>query len=289
MSNIKSTFMKKIKTKNLLPLVSIGLLALSAIFYSCQKESVAAGDNLNGPHPIQIFLTDHVTPVFDSLFIDIQRLELKLEDDSLPNDGWVNIPVRAGVYNILRLRNGLDTLFGNTTLPSGRIKKIRLTLGAQNSAMKNNQSFPLKLHNEDRQVVIDIDESHIELNSSGQISTWIDFDAGRSVEVDNSGSGNNNGYRLKPHISAFSRHHSASLEGKVLPIASDAIVMAINGTDTTMAVPDDDDGEFKIMGLHAGVYKIIYDGQNGYRDSTLTNITVAGTEDKHLPTITLHQ
>jgi hypothetical protein len=169
------------------------------------------------------------------------------------------------------------------------VEKIRLTLGTQNSAMKNGQSFPLKLDDHDKQITVDVDGSHFELNSSGQMVTWIDFDAGRSVEVDNSGSGNNIGFRLKPHISVFSKHKSASIEGKVLPRAADAIVMAIKGTDTTMAIPDHDDGEFKIMGLAAGLYKIVYDGQNNYKDSSLLNIQVINTEEKHLPTITLHQ
>lgn len=263
---------------------------MTAILYSCQKD-VAGNDatNPDQPHPVTIYLTDHQTPVFDSVFIDLQRLEVKLEDDSLPNGGWVNLSINSGVYNILRFRNGLDTLFATGTIPTARIKKIRLTLGTQNSVMKNGQRFPLQVKNEDREVIANLDESNFDITNSGQVLFWIDFDAGNSIQVDNSGSGNNNGYRLKSHIKIFSRSLSGEIEGKVLPLSADAIVKAVIGSDTATAIPDDHDGEFKIVGLSAGTYKVIIDGQNGYNDTTINNVVVRHREDTHLPTIVLHQ
>lgn len=265
-------------------------LPVAVFFYSCQKEYAGAnGNNINQPHSFTIYLTDHQTPVFDSVFIDIRMLEVKLDDDTIPNDGWVVLNIRPGVYNILRFRNGLDTMFATGTLPNARIKKIRLTLGTQNSVMKDGQSFPLQLHDDDREVVVNIESHHFEIDASGRVLFWIDFDAGRSIQVDNSGQGNNNGYRLKSHIKIFTRSHSGRIEGRVLPRAADALVMAINGTDTSMAIPNDDDGEFKIVGLQAGVYKVFIDGQNGYNDTTINNVQVINREDTHLSVITLHQ
>lgn len=269
----------------------MGLLSTAIIIYSCQKDT--GGDttaiNVNKPHTVTIYLTDHQTPVFDSVFIDLQKLEVKLEDDTLPNGGWVNLDIHAGVYNILRFRNGLDTLFATGTLPTARVKKVRLTLGTQNSVMKDGQRFPLQVHDNDQEVVADLGGNNFEIVAPDQVLFWIDFDAGRSIQTDNSGSGNNNGYRLKSHIKIFTRSHSGEIEGRVLPAAADALVMAINGTDTTMAIPDDDDGEFKIVGLNAGTYRVFIDGQNNYRDTTINNVIVRNREDTHLPTITLHQ
>jgi len=277
--------------KNKTRFAAPGLLAAVVIIYSCQKENTGNNSimDVNKPHSVTIYLTDHQTPIFDSVFIDLQKLEVKLEDDTLPNGGWVNLNIHAGVYNILRFRNGLDTLFATGTLPNARIKKVKLTLGNQNSVMKNGQSFPLNLHDNDREVIANLDDSNFEIVSPGQVLFWIDFDASRSIQVDNSGSGNNNGYRLKSHIKIFTRSHSGSIEGRVLPAAADALVMAINGTDTTMAIPDDDDGEFKIVGLNAGVYKVFIDGQNNYNDTIINNVMVRNREDTHLPTVTLHQ
>jgi hypothetical protein len=267
------------------------LLLPAVIMYSCRKEAAVnnAASNVDKPHSVAIYLTDDQTPVFDSVFIDIQKFEVKLEDDSLAHGGWVSLNIRPGVYNILRLRNGLDTLFATGTLPNARVQKIRLTLGTQNSVMKNGQSFPLNVHDNDREVVADLDSGNFEIVQPGQVLFWIDFDASHSIQTDNSGPGNGNGFRLKSHIKIFTRSKSGSIEGRVLPKAADAMVMAINGTDTTMAVPDDDDGEFKIVGLNAGTYKVFIDGRNNYNDTTINNVVVRTGEDTHLSTVTLHQ
>ncbi|MGQ0740597.1 MAG: DUF4382 domain-containing protein [Bacteroidota bacterium] len=267
---------------------ALALLAVSAIIYSCQKDISGSITDPDKPHAVTIYLTDHQTPIFDSVFIDLQQLEVKLEDDTLPNGGWVSLSIRPGVYNILRFRNGLDTLFATGTLPNARIKKIRLTLGTQNSAMLNGQNFPLRIKDEDRQVVANLEANNFEITPTGQVLFWIDFDAGNSIQVDNSGSGNNNGYRLKSHIKIFTRSHSGRIEGRVLPRAASPIVKAIIGSDTATAIPDND-GEFKIVGLNAGTYKVLYDGQNGYLDTLINNVVVRNREDTHLPLITLHQ
>ena len=276
--------------KNIIRFCGFALLVTTIVFYSCQKD--IAGGNIpdrNKPHTVTIYLTDHQTPIFDSVFIDLQKLEVKLEDDTLPNGGWVNLNIRTGVYNILRFRNGLDTLFATGTLPNAKVKKIRLTLGIQNSAMKNGQSFSLRVKDEDREVIASLESSNFEITPSGQVLFWIDFDAGNSIQADNSGPGNGNGYRLKSHIKIFTRSHSGQIEGKILPRAADAIVKAIIGSDTATAIPDHDDGEFKIVGLNAGTYKILIDGQNGFNDTLINNVIVRNREDTHLPTVTLHQ
>jgi hypothetical protein len=257
----------------------------TSTFFACKKE--ASGIQGSGPAAAKIYLTDHPTPVFDSVFIDIQQLEVKVEDSSA-NEGWISLSIHPGVYNILRFRNGLDTLFGNGNLPSNRLRKIRLTLGTNNSVMKNGQSFPLRIKDNDRQVVANLSDANFDINGS-EVRFWIDFDAGSSIRIDNSGSGNNNGFALQPHIRIFTNNKSGRIEGRVLPVAADPIIMAINGADTAMAIPDDHDGEFKIVGLNTGTYKLFIDGQNGYLDSTIQNINVVKGEDTHVGVITLHQ
>lgn len=271
--------------KILIVTAALTLIGLTA----CQKESSVGSSNPDQPHQARIYLTDHATPVFDSVFIDMQGLQVKLEDDSLPNGGWVSLAIRPGVYNILRFRNGLDTLFGTGNLPNARLRKIRLLLGTQNSVMKNGQSFPLRVKDEDREVVIDLPAGSFELTGNGQVFFWLDFDAGNSIQVDNSGSGNNNGYRLRSCIRIFTRGNSGEIEGRVLPRAADPIVKAIIGTDTATAIPDREDGEFKFVGLRPGTYSVLFDGQNGYRDTTISNVIVRRSEDTHLPVITLRQ
>ncbi len=277
--------------KNIIQFSILSLLAITIVFYSCQKDATGYQNgttDINKPHAVTIYLTDHQTPIFDSVFIDLRRLEVKLEDDTLPNDGWVNLTINPGVYNILRFRNGLDTLFATGTLPNARIRKIKLVLGTQNSAMKNGQSFPLRVKDEDREVIANMESSNFEITPAGQVLFWIDFDAGNSIQLDNSGPGNGNGYRLKSHIKIFTRSNSGRIEGRVLPRAADAIIKAVIGADTATAIPEDD-GEFKIVGLNAGTYQLIIDGQNGYIDTIINHVIVRNREDTHIPVITLHQ
>lgn len=274
--------------KNKILLVPALVSILSLFLYACQKDVSGNNSDPSKPHAIRIYLTDHQTPVFDSVFVDIRALEVKLEDDTLPNDGWVSLAIRPGVYNILRFRNGIDTLFGTGSLPNARVKKVKLITGDRNSVMKDGQSFPLRVKDEDREVIANLDNSNFEINN-GQVLFWIDFDAGNSIQIDNSGSGNHNGYRLKSHIKIFTRSRSGAIEGKVLPREADPIIKAVIGSDTATAIPDDDDGEFKIVGLNAGTYTVIIDGQNGYRDTTIANVVVRNREDTHLPLIRLQQ
>lgn len=275
--------------KSSIKLMLLGLLTSTAIFYACKKEvsADASSVNVNKQHTVKVYLTDDQTPVFDSVFIDLQGLQIKLDDDTLPNDGWISLAIRPGVYNILRFRNGLDTLFATGNLPNAKIKKIRLILDDNNSVMKDGKTFPLQLHGNDREVEVDFENNSFEIIPPGQVLFWIDFDASRSIQFDNSGSGNHNGFRLRSHIRIFTKRHTGIIEGRVLPADADARVMAINGTDTITAIPEDDKGEFKIVGLKPGVYDVLYDAQNNYRDTTITGVMVRSNEDTHLPTIIL--
>src|SRR5438045_7781226 len=172
------------KSINVFSIALISLLSLTTV--SCQKGVSDMNKNsMNKPHSAKIFLTDHESPVFDSVFIDIQKLEVKVEDDSLGNDGWITLDIRPGVYNILRFRNGLDTLFATGTLPNANIRKLRLTLGTMNSVTVGNQSLPLRIHDNEMQVVANIDDSDFEVVGTDQVLFWIDFDAGQSIRTDN--------------------------------------------------------------------------------------------------------
>jgi hypothetical protein len=63
--------------KNSIRFTAIVLSIASFIFYSCQKE-VNGGNSvadISKPHAVTVYLTDHQTPVFDSVFIDLYIAE----------------------------------------------------------------------------------------------------------------------------------------------------------------------------------------------------------------------
>lgn len=268
------------------------VLTLSTVvFYACQKAGLDSSDGITtkAPSVAKVYLTDDQNLQFDKVLIDLQKLEIKLEDNGVDSlGGWFNLAITPGVYDILQFRNGVDTLFGTGTIPANRkLQKIRLTLGDNNSVVKGNQTFKLKL--KDNEIIAKLDASNVEFAGPDQLRFWLDFDAGRSIKVDNSGSGNNNGYELRPQIRIFSKSKSGRIEGKVTPSEAGAIVMAINGTDTATAKPERE-GEFKIVGLKAGTYTVYIDATtNNYRDTTINNVVVVHNEDTKLGTIVLRK
>lgn len=274
------------------------LLGLSLLFVlaiaGCQKEnSSQPNDGLTTtlPTSVKVYLTDDQSLVFDKVFIDLQKLEIKIEDDGVDSvDGWFSLNITPGIYDILQFRNGLDTLFATGTIPANRkLQKIRLTLGNNNSVEKDGKTYPLIVKDKDNEVIAKLESSNVEFTSPDQFMFWIDFDAGRSIRKNNSGSGNNNGFELRSQIRIFTKSKSGRIEGRVLPAAANAIVMAINGTDTATAKPERE-GEFKIVGLKAGTYQVFIDAtSNNYKDTVLTNVVVRHNEDTKLGTIVLRQ
>jgi hypothetical protein len=252
-----------------------------------------------------VYLTDDPCN-YDSVFIDIRYVEIKIDtnaehrdddhwgdnEDDHGGDGehhdqdgyWDTLSIRPGVYNVLALRNGIDTILGSTNIPVGKIRKIRLTLGTNNSVVISSTSHPLslfpglnkyayvKIHNEDE------DDNF----RPGQTSMWLDFNICKSIIW------RNGQYYLRPFLSVFAMHNTGSLEGKVLPNSAQPFVTAWNATDTASALPEHD-GEYKIRGLNAGTYSVLFKGSFGYKDTTLINVQVQNNGDIHLPLITLHK
>ena len=286
--------------KTVLSVITAACLLLAV---ACQKNLSQQNSNTAGQSLVKIYLTDDPSLVFDKVLLNIQKVEIKVEDDAQEkhesehqhdvddNDshgdasgGWMNISINPGVYDILQFRNGLDTLFASSSFPaSSKLKKIRVTLGTNNSVVYNGTSFPLTIKNNDNFIVIKLEESAVNINSGGLSSIWIDVDAGRSIRK------NGNQFELKPSVKLFSKETTGGVEGKVLPKDAAAVVMAINGTDTASAKPEAE-GEFRFNGLKAGTYSFLYHATaNNYRDTTIRNITIKTKEDSKLPTVTLHK
>jgi hypothetical protein len=293
--------MKTIQIKKM----RIPALLICLLSFACQKNgnNPYGGGSPAGTSSVHIFLTDDPSLVFDRVFLDISSVEIKVEDDSqaqhesehhdeVENEdhhggtsgGWMSVPIHPGVYDILQFRNGLDTLFATASFDASRqLKKVRITLGSNNSVVLNGASFPLVVKDNDNFIVVNLEEATVAINPGGLTSFWVDIDAGRSIKQHGSD------FELKPSVKVFSKEKSAGIEGIVLPGNAAAIVMAINGTDTATAKPEDS-GEFKFIGLKAGTYTLIYHATaNNYLDATVTGINVSGTEDTHVPTVTLHQ
>jgi hypothetical protein len=290
------------KISVLLRRVSFSLVTLLALLPACRKNGAQPnGGPSAGSHPIQVFLTDDPSLTFDNLFIDIRKLEVKVEDsvqdreerndesghdandrNGDPSGGWMTLDIHPGVYDILRFRNGLDTLFSTASFSGQRaVRKVRLTLGDNNSVVTGGVTIPLVLSDNDRTIVIRFSDDLFN-DSLSTFSFSLDIDGGNSIRS------HGNRLELHPQVRAFRKERSASIEGRVLPPQAKPIVMAIGPSDTTTAKPGNE-GEFRIEGLKPGVYTVLVHATAGaFADTTLNNIVISGSEDVKVGAITLH-
>ena len=286
--------------KSLFRSLSIVLIVSTLIITACKKDSAPASP-ATGTQKLSVYLTDDPA-MYDSVLTDIKYVEVKLDtDEAHKNDDhfgdndhdkdndhkdkdefgkWDTLNITPGIYNLSKLRNGIDTLLGTASI-NGTIRKIRITLGTNNSISVAGVIYPLNLlPGVNNYLYVKINNRHHQETASGQIALWIDFDISRSIIMANGQ------YYLKPVLRPFCDNNFASLKGKVLPSAATPLVTVYNATDTANGIPRED-GDFKIRGLREGNYSILFKGFNGYHDTTITNIQVKNGEEKTMPTVTL--
>ncbi len=283
-------------------LLPVLVIAISLFINGCQKEVTADADEIPaGMTRVSVYLTDGPLD-FQQVLVDIQRIEIKIDtcrrhdDDDHDGPGcdddhdslssrceiWDTLDIRAGVYDLLTLRNGVDTLLASGFVLNGKIQRIKVTLGTNNSVMVDSVVYPLNLLNNQSFVYINIHREHLDEISSNNFRLFLDFDLSRSIRF------NNGQYWLKPVLKPFGRHSSGEIEGKVRPVHSYGTIRAFNASDTAIARPEDE-GEFKIRGLREGTYSLFIDGINGYQDTTISNIIVRRGGETELGLIRLHQ
>lgn len=246
--------------------ISLFLAALiSGIFFfiSCNKNSSSGGTG-----HLEVRLTDDPSP-YDAVYIDVQKVEVNVSSDSGTTSGWQTVPLlRPGIYNLLKFRNGIDTVLAAADLPAGKLSQMRLVLGSNNSVVINGQSYSLKTPSAQQSgLKFNI---HSTLTSDIVYRLWIDFDAGRSIV--NTGSG---AYILKPVIRTYAEAIGGSINGWVLPAMAKPQVWAIQGTDSLLALPDTATGHYFFGGVDQGSWKLWFHAQDSsYADTSFT-VTVA--------------
>jgi hypothetical protein len=292
--------MKNVKKRSaLLAIILIGLVVFIA---ACQKQVDEPINNLDSKK-LSVYLTDDPCN-FDSLFVDIRYVEVKIDtskkhddddhygdndddgdDDHHHNDSfgkWDTLRINAGVYNILKLRNGIDTLLGSSNISVGKIRKIRITLGTNNAIVVSGIRKPLALlAGTNNYIYVKIHTEDEDDDIINQSAIWLDFDVCKSIKQIGSQ------YYLKPFLKTFSMKKFGRIEGKVLPKIAQPFVTIFNTADTATAIPEND-GEYKIRGLREGIYKIKFTGTNGYFDTTISNIQIIKNKETDVQTITLH-
>ena len=153
-------------------------LSVAGLFAACKKE--------NNNSTLQVKLTDNPA-IYQQVNIDLVGVSVKLSKDTTK---WVELQPVAGVYNLLGLQNGVDTLIGTLILPTSVVKEIRLVLGPNNTIKENGITYPLRIPSGA--------ESGLKIKINKKLEATletliIDFDAALSIRKDGPGD-----YKLLP-------------------------------------------------------------------------------------------
>lgn len=155
--------------------------ALVIFFIACNKEATS------GTTTLKIRLTDNPVNA-EEVNVDIREVKVKFAEDSL--QGWATLSTQAGVYNLLGLQNGVDTLLASGTLPTNVVKELRFVLGTNNSIKVAGLVYPLSIPSgAESGLKIKVNKNL----QTGLDSLLVDFDAALSIHQ--TGNGN---YMLKP-------------------------------------------------------------------------------------------
>ncbi len=235
----------------------IGFLALSLAILSCSSDDQNAR--------LEIRLTD-APGDYEEVNVDIQGIEVHAEGGDAAN-GWKSLNVNTGVYNLLKLSNGIDTLLSATELPAGKISQIRLILGNNNSIKINNQVIDLTAPSAQHSgLKLNV---HADLVEGVTYKILLDFDAARSIVETGSGK-----YNLKPVIRSLTEATSGAIKGTVTPVESAPAVFAIVASDTVATTFADASGKFLLRGIPAGTYTVSFDAKEGYTDFQQESVAV---------------
>jgi len=211
------------------------MFGLAMAFFSCETESNTTN--------LKLSLTD-APGEFQEVNIDIVGVEVII------NDTKILLDVEAGVYNLLDLVNGKDTVLVDQPVPEGILSQVRLILGDNNTIKIDDEIIDLTTPS--------AQQSGLKLNVHEVFEPefayeyTIDFDAGKSIVHTGNGK-----YILKPVLRVFAHAVSGAIQGTVDPAEAKPLIFAISSANYTISTyADTISGNFAFMGLPQDLYDL---------------------------------
>jgi len=233
-------------------------LSATLIFTTCKKSKTSEPDR--EPTPYYVGLTDAPGP-YQAVNVDIQGVEITA------NGSAVMLNINKGIYDLLKLTNGVDTMIATGSLNVEKIQQIRLILGSNNSVAIGGSVFPLTVPSgSESGLKLQVHQS---LQAGVAYYVLLDFDANQSI-VENG----NGGYHLKPVIRTIESAVSGGIKGQVIPagVSATATAAGTNGSYSSIVDPN---GYFIIKGVPAGTYTVTISPVSPYKQAVVNNITVS--------------
>ena len=240
-------------------------LVASSFWSACKKDS-------SNTTPTTVRMTD-APGNYQQVNVDVTGVEF-----TMSNNAVVNLNVKPGIYDLIKLSNGIDVIIATADLPAGKLSQVRLILGTNNTVKVDNVVYPLTTPS--------AMQSGLKINVKADLVAGVayelllDFDANESIVV--SGAGD---YKLKPVIRSVETATSGSISGSIVTSASlPASVKAYDGVNV-FTTNTDVNGNFLLRGVSAGTYTVIVTPSSVFTAKTFTNINVTVGSVKSLGSI----
>ncbi|MEX0315919.1 MAG: DUF4382 domain-containing protein [Allomuricauda sp.] len=274
-------------------------LALSLTFTNCTNDG---SDNDTSTGKLTVQLTDAPFP-FDLVAeanVTVFKLEARKMDDE--NDGdmsddssedmdsddengspFVILMEEEIEVNLLDLTNGVTEQLANLEVPVGTYDLLRIYVRGVNVVLTDGRAFDLKVPSGEQTGIKVFVKPGITVAGGLSADLLLDFDVSRSfVAKGNINSPNGiQGFNFKPVIKASNLSTAGTLTGIVTTLEEEMQV-ALEGSQISVLAADtlntsgfsNADGNYTIMGLEAGVYKVFAELE-GYLKSDTVEVQIA--------------
>jgi uncharacterized protein DUF4382/carboxypeptidase family protein len=188
-------------------------------------------------------------------------------------------------FDLLTLQGGVTAALGTAEVPSGTYHQIRLLVDSARVVLKAGHTFTDGT-NTAKLTVPSGSQTGIKVNisppiqvTSGETVLVVDFDVSQSF-VFQGPHDHPNSISFKPVIHATAIDVAASISGTVTPLAVNAAVYAIQGTDTAAtAFPSATTGAYTLRFLAPGSYTVAVKA-TGFQIAISAGVTVGNAEAK---------
>lgn len=243
------------------------------LVFACKKDEATTEPTL------ELRLTDGPGD-FESVLIDVIGAEVHVNKDTGKTGSWLPLTIKPGVYDILKLSNGVDTLLGATKLPLGDIKEIRLKLGTNNTVKTNGQNYVLTIPSGSESGLKLKFEKKMVAGVSYKVT--LDFDAAKSIKEESKGS-----FKLRPVLRLITEANNGSIRGEIAPLTCKSVVYAVRGVDTLASAYPSSLGKFVLQGMDAGTYTVVVQSDACAVTKKMDNVAVVVGKATDVSKITL--
>ncbi|WP_366183039.1 DUF4382 domain-containing protein [Flavobacterium ovatum] len=250
--------------------VILSFILFGFLLNSCNNDNAKS-------YPYSVSITDAPGP-YTEVNVDIVGIEVTGEAGQA-----VSLNVIPGIYDLLKLSNGVEKLIATDELGISKVEQIRLILGTRNTVVVDGTIYPLSTPSADQSgLKLQV---HQTLQEGIMYHVLLDFDANKSIV-----STGNGAYKLKPVIRTIETAVSGSIKGSITPVGALAVVTATkveSGVTLTYSTNVNAEGNFLLMGLPAGNYSVTVTPVLPLIPVTINNISVEVGATKTIGTIAL--